>query len=133
VTGKIALGLCFDPTVFGGGCPEKICRAGMMEQLNRAEKVVLARYLQTPRTRIDSLFSFGTYIFPSLVFAIYGILKMDFAAVAVAYLALLIAAILYLSYQRRNAVTFHSALTKLAARMDELEPRVGGTDEGTTR
>ena len=104
-----------------------------MEELNREEKAVLARYLQASRTRLDSFFAFGTYIFPSLVFAIYGILKMDFAAVAVAYLALLIAAILYLSYQRRNAVTFHSALTKLAARMDELEPRVGGTDEGTTR
>jgi hypothetical protein len=105
----------------------------MMENLNREEKAVLARYLQAPRTKLDFFFAFGTYIFPSLVFAIYGTLKMDFAAVAVAYLALLIAAILYLGYQRRNVATFHSALTKLAARMNELEPRVGGSDEGTTR
>jgi len=133
VTGKIAPGLYFDPTDFGGGCPQKICRAEMMENLNREETAVLARYLQTSRTKLDSLFSFGTYIFPSLVFAIYGILRMDFAAVAVAYLALLIAAILYLSYQRRNAVTFHSAVTKLAARMDELERRDEGSAEGTTR
>ena len=93
-----------------------------METLTREEKATLARYLAPPRSTMDTITSYGVYIAPSLAFALYGISKGDFAAVAVAYFVLLVVCVLYVSYQHGESPAFRSALNKLLDRLEQLEP-----------
>lgn len=84
--------------------------------LTDGEKRLLGRVLHTPPRKYDSLFDYGFYISPSVLFAVYGLWNEDFVAVLVAYTALLLAAVFYLSYMRDYYKLMHSILTKYEAK-----------------
>lgn len=84
-------------------------------QLTDDEKRYIAAYLQ-PRSRAaDFVFQYGAYILPSLLFAIYALWNRDFVAALVAYAALLVVALLYLSHAQKSSDTFRSLLEKFDA------------------
>jgi hypothetical protein len=86
-----------------------------MDQLTPEERNAIARYLaQLPRGLLDYVSAFAIYLVPSFLFALYGLSKADFVAVAVAYLTLLIAIIYILGYQARRSLVFYSAIRKLS-------------------
>ena len=86
-----------------------------MEQLTSEEQSTIRRYLaRPPRGRLDYFSGFAIYLVPSFLFAIYGIWKSDFVAVALAYLVLLIAIVYIIGYQTRSSGLFYSAIKKLA-------------------
>ena len=79
------------------------------------EKHLIAYYLRKHSRRLDTAFHYGTYILPSTLFAIYSIWKQDFVAAIVAYGALFIVAILYLSYSGQYSQSFRNILKKYDA------------------
>jgi hypothetical protein len=86
-----------------------------MEQLTPEERSTITRYLaRPPRGRFDYFVAYAIYLIPSFVFAIYGIWKNDFIAVAVAYLVLLIAILYIIGYQTRSSGLFYAAIKKLS-------------------
>jgi hypothetical protein len=85
-----------------------------MEQLTPEERSTILRYLaRPPRGRFDYFFAFAVYLIPSFLFALYGVWRSDFVAVAVAYLVLLIAIVYIIGYQTRSSRPFYSAIKKL--------------------
>ena len=84
-----------------------------MNTLTCEEQLTIARYLTEPRSRIDTVFTYAIYFVPSLLFGLYGIWKSDFLAVTVGYVVLFGLVVYLISYQRRTAPQFRSALRKL--------------------
>jgi VIT1/CCC1 family predicted Fe2+/Mn2+ transporter len=83
--------------------------------LTEDEKRYISAYLKNRSKTSDAIFHYGTYILPSLLFALYALWKEDFVAALVAYVALLIVAIIYLSYAKSSGDTFRSILEKFEA------------------
>jgi hypothetical protein len=91
-----------------------------MERLTPEEHSTITRYLaRPPRSRLDYFFSYATYLVPSFLFALYGVWKNDFVAVAFAYLTLLIAIVYIIGYQTRSSGVFYSAIKKLSHSSDK--------------
>jgi hypothetical protein len=84
-----------------------------MHNLTREEQRTISRYLSESRGRIDTFFTYAIYFVPSLAFGLYGMLKADFLAVAMGYVALVGLVIYLIVYQRRSAPLFRSAIRKL--------------------
>lgn len=84
-------------------------------QLTDDEKRYIAAFLQQRSKTADFVFSYGAYILPSLLFAIYALWKKDFVAALVAYVALLVVALLYLSHAQKSSDTFRTLLEKFDA------------------
>ena len=96
-----------------------------MYNLTREEQLTIARYLTEPHSRIDGFLYYTIYFVPSLMFALYGMWKADFVEVVLGYVVLLVLVIYLISYQRRRAPLFRSALQKLVAASEEIaEPAV---------
>jgi hypothetical protein len=89
--------------------------------LNDEEKAVIWRILQESPKKLSAVFDYGVYVLPTLLFAGYGIWKMEFAAMLVAYVALLIVVVLYLSYSHRSAGHLRNALKKYEAEVGALK------------
>jgi len=81
-------------------------------QLTDDEKRYIAGYLQHRSQTADAVFTYGAYILPSFLFAIYALWKADFVAALVAYAALLVVALLYLGHVKKSSDTFRSILEK---------------------
>ena len=84
-----------------------------MQNLTRDEQLTIARYLTEPHGWVDTWFRYVIYFVPSLLFGLYGMLKGDFAAVAVGYIVLFGLVVYLISYQRKSGPLFRSALRKL--------------------
>jgi hypothetical protein len=86
-----------------------------VEPLTPEEQSTITRYLtRPPRGRLDYFSGYTAYIVPSFLFALYGVWKTDFVAVAFAYLALLIMIVYIIFYQASSSGIFYSAIKKLA-------------------
>src|SRR5262245_48603817 len=81
-------------------------------QLTDDEKRYIAGYLRHRSQTADAVFTYGAYILPSLLFAMYALWKADFVAALVAYAALLVVALLYLGHAKKSSDTFRSILEK---------------------
>lgn len=81
-------------------------------EFTREENQLITLYIHRHRSWFDTLFHYGAYILPSFIFAIYAILKGDFVAAIVAYVALFVMAVLYLSYSGRCSRILRSILVK---------------------
>jgi hypothetical protein len=92
-----------------------------VEKLTYDERMTIARYLTEPRGRADTFFSYATYFVPSVLFALYGMIKTDLLAVAVGYVVLIGLVIYLISYQRRTGKHFRSALRKLVEDDDPIK------------
>jgi hypothetical protein len=64
---------------------------------------------------------YTAYILPSVLFALYSVYQRDFVAALVAYIALLIVALMYLSYSTRYSDHLRSALEKYEAQVGALK------------
>jgi hypothetical protein len=65
------------------------------------------------------------YILPSVLFALYALWNQDFVAALVAYLALLVVAVLYLNYSGRYSEHFRSILAKYEEKVGALREPPG--------
>lgn len=92
------------------------------------EKRIVHRILQRVPGKHEGLLIYSVYIFPSLLFAAYGLWKRDFVAVLVAYIALLVVALMYLSYTRGDGHALYSAVRKYEDEVGALQ----GSTEGET-
>lgn len=84
------------------------------------EKLLASRILKEKRGRAQAFFGYAVYIFPSLLFASYGLYKTDFGAIVVAYLALLLVAIIYLSYANNSSMTLKGLIEKYEEQIKSL-------------
>ncbi len=82
------------------------------ESFTEEEKKIIAQMIQKMPGKAAFLFEYLAYVVPSVLFAIYGLWKGDFIAVAVAYAALLIVALAYLNYTHRYVGPLYSAIKK---------------------
>lgn len=80
--------------------------------LNDDEKQAVAQLIGTKPKLAVTVLEYSIYILPTLTFAIYGLWKQDYLAVLVAYGALLLLAISYLSYANSYSKLLQSALRK---------------------
>ena len=62
------------------------------------------------------------FILPSLLFALYGLWNQDFVAMLVAYVALLIVALMYLARDTTRSGHLRTALEKYEAKVGALRP-----------
>lgn len=79
------------------------------------EKRLISLYSQDLGTWRDQAMHYGSVVVPSILFALYGLWHKDFVATLVAYGALLIAALAYLSYSRKYTAMLRSVLKKYEA------------------
>jgi len=84
-----------------------------MHKLTAEEQSTISRYLSGSRSRLDTFFTYAIYFVPSLLFGLYGMLKADFLAVAIAYVVLFGLVVYLILHQRRSAPLFESAIRKL--------------------
>lgn len=95
---------------------------GNMINLTEEEKRYISRYLNNRSNARDTVFIYGAYMLPSLLFAIYALFKQDFLAALVAYIALFVVVVLYLSYVRKSSDVFRPILAKLeGVTIEQLE------------
>ena len=99
----------------------KKAQGSAVEDFTQDERGMLAFFARRERSWLDALFSYGVYIVPSLIFAVYGVVKGDFLAETVAYGALLLTVIAALGYQRQQWAVLRSAARKCLARIAFLE------------
>jgi hypothetical protein len=83
-----------------------------MEDLTEEEKKAVLSAIRRKINTNEVAFMYATYILPSLLFTIYAIFKKDYIAALVAYGALLIPAIWYLSYSFGSSKHLYSAIEK---------------------
>jgi len=88
--------------------------------LTDEERRVIHRILTREPNKKESIFSYGVYILPSLIFAAYGLWKHDYIAILAAYLALFIVAVMYLSYVHDSGRVLYSAVKKYEERLGLL-------------
>jgi len=93
-------------------------------ELTDDEKRYISAFLQHRSQTADFVFHYGAYILPSLLFAMYALWNGDFVAALVAYAALLVVVLLYLSQAKRSSDIFRSILEKC-----EVAPSAGPGSE----
>jgi hypothetical protein len=76
------------------------------------ERRLIAMYLRPGSRSPERRLWFVAYILPSVLFATYALWNRDFIAALVAYIALLVVALMYLSYSTRYSEHLRSALEK---------------------
>lgn len=79
------------------------------------EKRFISLYTYKRATAFDTIFHYGVYILPSLLFACYSVWNKDFIAALVAYIALFVIAVLYISNSAKYSSTLRSILEKYEA------------------
>lgn len=89
--------------------------------LTADEKAIVWRVLNEPARKLGIVFDYGAYILPTLLFAAYGVWKLEFAAMLAAYVSLLIIAVLYLSYAHNASENLRAALKKYEEEVGALE------------
>ena len=89
--------------------------------LTRDEKDAISRYLAMDLRANRFWWIFAPYLVPPLVFAGYGLWKMEFLAMAVAFGVLLFLALWYLAYQRKSSPHIQSAVRKYEEAVRALE------------
>lgn len=88
----------------------------LTQPFTKEERALIARYLiSAPRG--NSLFDYGVYILPSVLFGAYGLWVHDLIALFIGYLALFIVVVLYLNQQQRHQKLFYSVMEKYEARV----------------
>lgn len=92
-----------------------------MNEFTDEERGLLLRFLSERSWRLDRMMWYTAYILPSVLFAAYSLLRRDFVAALVAYIAILIVALMYLSYNSKDAELFRSAMEKYEARVGALK------------
>lgn len=80
--------------------------------LTEDERKVIAQFLAQGGSSRKFWLDVSPYLFPPVVFAIFGIWQRDFAAVALAFVVLLALAIWYLLRQDGVSQHFYTALRK---------------------
>lgn len=88
--------------------------------LTDEEKAIIWRILKTKPGKLGAMFDYGVYVLPTILFSGYGLWKNDFMAMVVAYLALLIIVILYLSYSHKTSDSLRTALEKYESKVNAL-------------
>ena len=89
--------------------------------LTRNEKDAITRYLAMDQSPRKFWWDFSPYLVPPLAFAAYGLWKMEFLAMAVAFGVLLFLALWYLSYQANVSAHIRSAVRKYEEAVRALE------------
>jgi hypothetical protein len=90
-----------------------------MQQFFTPEERHLVLMAMRPMTPERS-FWYMVYVLPSALFATYALLHKEFAAGLVAYIALLIPSLMYLSRGARHAALWCSILAKYEAKVGAL-------------
>lgn len=90
-------------------------------KLTEEETTIVWQVLKHSPKRFNAMFDYGVYVLPTALFAMYGTWKADFIAMLVAYLALLLAAVLYLSHSYRSVRHLRTALEKYESEVGTLK------------
>jgi hypothetical protein len=99
-----------------------MCRAKKVATMLTAdERRVIAQYLAQGTDSRKLWLEVFPYLFPPVVFAIFGIWQRDFAAVALAFVVLLALAIWYLARQHDASQHFYTALRKYEGAVQALK------------
>jgi hypothetical protein len=85
------------------------------------EKAVIWKVLKKSPGKFGAVFDYGVYVLPTILFSGYGLWKSDFAAMVVAYLALLIVVVLYLSHSHKTSESLRTALQKYENKVNALK------------
>jgi hypothetical protein len=85
------------------------------------EKRLIYLCTQKRSTRLETLSHYGVYVLPSLLFAGYALWRHDLIAAITAYIALLVAAVLYLSKAGEYSATLASICRKSEAMSKALK------------
>lgn len=96
--------------------------------LTKEEREAVARMLADDTGWRGTLFEYGVYILPTLLFAGYGMMKQDWIAALVAYVSLLLVAVMYLSYGKSFSTPLRSALRKYEESVGALSARSSGSE-----
>lgn len=91
-----------------------------MEILDKNEKEAVIRMINQKPGLLVSFFEHSVYILPSLVMALYGLVKQDFLATSIAYGVLLGIVVFYLAYSEKYSRNLRSALEKYEAEVKSL-------------
>jgi signal peptidase I len=86
-----------------------------------AERRLIAMFLHRAPSRFDTVFHYGAYVLPSVLFAGYAFATASCAALLLAYASLLIVVIMYLTYSGSMQQTLHSTLVKYESRVRALD------------
>jgi predicted cobalt transporter CbtA len=84
----------------------------MSQLFSPEERRLVLLYLRPGALIQERSLWYLAYIVPSVLFAIYAVWRRDFVAALVAYVALLVPALMYLSYSGRYSKQFRSILEK---------------------
>jgi len=93
------------------------------QEFSDDEKRIISRTLFRKSGKSEQLFSYVVYLLPTFLFAIYGFWTRDFLAEFIAFLALFIIVILYITYVWRDWSVFHSAIKKYEEQVGALKSR----------
>jgi hypothetical protein len=92
----------------------------MNNAFNEEERQLIASYLLPTSKWCERSTWYVVYILPSALFALFGLWHRDYAATLVAYLALFVTTVWFLSYSTRYSNCFRSILMKYESQINAL-------------
>ena len=92
----------------------------MNDAFNEEERQLIASYLLPTSKWHERTMWYAVYLLPSVLFASFGLWHRDYVATLVAYLALLVTTIWFLTYSTRYSNCFRSVLMKYEAQLNAL-------------
>ena len=96
-------------------------KADPTAEFTDAERRFIAMYLHRAPSRFDTVFNYGAYVLPSVLFAGYAFGTASCVALLLAYVSLLIVVVLYLTYSGSMQQTMHTTLVKYESRVRALD------------
>jgi len=86
-----------------------------------AERRLIAMFIHRAPSRFDTVFQYGAYVLPSVLFAGYALTTASCVALLLAYVSLLIVVVLYLTYSGAMQQTLHATILKYESRVRALD------------